>query len=128
FRKQTHARDAARSRKLMEGSIADGMQKQHFRKPGEKGAELGKISQRRRVATVRFNHPLATAHGLLLGASAFGAEPASARHGLAAVDAKFRDGLAARGCGRYGGRWASRRAGPWLYRIHHALRHREPSS
>src|SRR5712664_2250186 len=49
FGKQAHSRDAARSRELMEGGIAYGMEQQRFREPAEKGAQLRKISQRRRV-------------------------------------------------------------------------------
>src|SRR5438034_3276213 len=121
FRKQTHARDAARSGKLMESGVAYGMKEQGFREPSEKGTQLREISQRRRVTTVRFNHPLAAAHGLLLGASALGAELGGARHGLAAVDAEFRGGFAARGSARSRGRWRSRRATrPGLHRVHHA--------
>ena len=97
FGEQAHARDTARSRELMEGGVAYGVEKQCFSEPGEKCAKLRKISQCRRVATVRFNHPLAAAHGLLLGASALGTELGGARHGLAAVDAEFRGGIAARG-------------------------------
>src|SRR2546426_5334403 len=126
FRKQTHARDAARSGKLMESGVAYGMKEQGFREPSEKGTQLREISQRRRVTTVRFNHPLAAAHGLLLGASALGAELGGARHGLAAVDAEFRGGFAASGSGgvfRRRGPWRSRGAArPRVHRGHPSFR------
>jgi hypothetical protein len=40
----------------------------------EERPQLCEIGQRRRVTTVCFDHPFATAHGLLLGASAFRTE------------------------------------------------------
>ena len=101
FRQKTQSSDAACSWKLVPVCFPHGMERERLGQLGEQPAELPWIRQGGPVATVRFNHPLAAAHGLLLGASALRAELGGARNRLTAVDAELGGG--------FGARWRSRR-------------------
>src|SRR5215831_19216753 len=96
FCEQTKARDAAGYRKLVPIGVAYRMQLQSCGQLREQRVQPFRIGKSGPVATVRFDHPFAAAHGLLLGASAFGAELSSARKRLTAIDAELGGGFATR--------------------------------
>ena len=64
FRQQTNPSDTTGPGELVPGCIADGMERERMGQLIKKRSQLLDIGQGRRVASVRFNYPLKTAHEL----------------------------------------------------------------